>query len=115
MAMKMVFIYRTPDPLRIPSVSPSDLHFQRHFTYPTIILLGPGTYHVTIDPVTSIPAKTYPLSILRYNIHCIDMAMQGNTIALQRDNNDCELQHVINWLSLFVDMHNREIMEKVVK
>ena len=33
----------------------------------------------------------------------------------RKDNNDCKLKHVMNWLSLFVDMHNREIMEKIVK
>jgi len=25
-----------------------------------------------------------------------------------RKDNDCKLKHVINWLSLFVDMHNRD-------
>ena len=33
----------------------------------------------------------------------------------RKDNKDCKLKHVMNWLSLFVDMHNREIMEKIVK
>ena len=32
-----------------------------------------------------------------------------------RKENDCKLKHVMNWLSLFVDMYNREIMEKIVK
>ena len=33
----------------------------------------------------------------------------------RKDNNDCKLKHVMNWLGLFVDMHNREVMEKIVK
>ena len=33
---------------------------------------------------------------------------------MQKDN-DCKLKHIMNWLSLIVDMHNREIMEKCVK
>jgi len=33
----------------------------------------------------------------------------------RKDNNDCNLKHVMNWLGLFVDMHNREVMEKIVK
>ena len=32
-----------------------------------------------------------------------------------RKENDCKLKHVMNWLSLFVDMYNRGIMEKIVK
>jgi hypothetical protein len=32
----------------------------------------------------------------------------------RKDNNDCKLKHVMNWLGLFVDMHNREVMEKIV-
>jgi regulatory protein YycH of two-component signal transduction system YycFG len=26
----------------------------------------------------------------------------------------CKLQHIINWLSLFVNMHNKEIEKKIV-
>jgi hypothetical protein len=26
----------------------------------------------------------------------------------------CRLQHIVNWLNLFVDMHNKEIIEKGV-
>jgi hypothetical protein len=37
------------------------------------------------------------------------------TIFIVRKENDCKIKHVMNWLSLFVDMHNREIMEKIVK
>ncbi len=34
----------------------------------------------------------------------------------RKDNNNyCELKHVMNWLSLLADMHNKEIMEKIVK
>ena len=32
-----------------------------------------------------------------------------------RKDSDCKQKHAMNWLSLFVDMHNREIMEKIVK
>ena len=37
------------------------------------------------------------------------------TIFIVSKENDCKIKHVMNWLNLFVDMHNREIMEKVVK
>ena len=30
-------------------------------------------------------------------------------------DNDCTQKHVMNWLSLFVDMYNRESVEKIVK
>jgi putative transposase len=33
----------------------------------------------------------------------------------RKDNNGCKLKQVMNWLGLFVDMHNREVMEKIVK
>ena len=33
----------------------------------------------------------------------------------RKDNDDSKLKHVMNWLGLFVDMHNREVMEKIVK
>jgi putative transposase len=33
----------------------------------------------------------------------------------KKDNNDCKQMHVMNWLGLFVDMHNRAVMEKIVK
>ena len=29
-------------------------------------------------------------------------------------DSDCKLKHIMNWLSLFVDMHNREITGKIV-
>ena len=32
-----------------------------------------------------------------------------------RKDNDCTQKHVMNWLSLFVDMYNRESVEKIVK
>ena len=32
-----------------------------------------------------------------------------------RKDNDCKQKHVMNWLGLFVDMHNRAVMEKIVK
>ena len=31
---------------------------------------------------------------------------------IRQIDSDCKLKHVINWLSLFVDMHSREIMGK---
>ena len=37
------------------------------------------------------------------------------TIFIVRKENDCKIKHVMNSLSLVVDMHNREIMEKIVK
>jgi putative transposase len=32
-----------------------------------------------------------------------------------KKDNDCKQMHVMNWLGLFVDMHNRAVMEKIVK
>ena len=31
---------------------------------------------------------------------------------IRQIDSDCKLKHVMNWLSLFVDMHSREIMGK---
>ena len=31
-----------------------------------------------------------------------------------KKDSDCKLKHVMNWLSLFADMHNREITGKIV-
>jgi hypothetical protein len=32
----------------------------------------------------------------------------------RKKGSDCKLKHVMNWLSLFADMHNREITGKIV-
>jgi putative transposase len=32
-----------------------------------------------------------------------------------KKDNDCKQMHVMNWLGLFVDMHARTVMEKIVK
>ena len=32
-----------------------------------------------------------------------------------KKDNDCKQKHVMNWLGLFVDMHNRAVMEKIAK
>ena len=33
-----------------------------------------------------------------------------------RKNDNCKLQHIVNWLNLFVDMHNKDIVgDRVAK
>lgn len=47
---------------------------------------------------------------IEYRAECFD-----DYFPCGKDNNDCKMKHVINWLGSFVDMHNRDVMEKNAK
>jgi hypothetical protein len=43
---------------------------------------------------------------IEYRAECFD-----DYFPCRKDNDDCKMKHVMNWLGSFVDMHNREVME----
>ena len=87
-----------------------------------------GEHPVSTDGRTWYPQACRFLNIQHHDYSSIEKSFIERTIQYIKDrtecfddyfpcmkDNDCKLQHVMNWLSLFVDIHNREIMEKVVK
>ena len=87
-----------------------------------------GKHNISTDGSTWYPQACRFLNIQHNNHSSIEKSFIERTMQYIKDrtecfddyfacrkDNDCKLQHVMKWLSLFVDMHNREIMEKAVK
>ena len=89
-----------------------------------------GKHDISTDGGTWYPQACRFLNVEHHNHSSIEKSFIERTIQYiikdrtkcfddyfpcRKDNNDCKLKHVMNWLGLFVDMHNREIMEKNVK
>ncbi len=89
-----------------------------------------GKHNISTDGGTRYPQACSFLNVEHHNHSSIEESFIERTIQYiikdrtecfddyfpcRKDNNDCKLKHVMNWLGLFVDMHNREITEKIVK
>jgi putative transposase len=89
-----------------------------------------GKHDISTDGGTWYPQACRFLNVEHHNHSSIEKSFIERTIQYiikdrtecfddyfpcRKDNNDCKLKHVMNWVGLFVDMHNREIMEKNVK
>jgi putative transposase len=87
-----------------------------------------GKHPVTTDGGTWYPQACRFLNIQYHNHSSIEKSFIERTIQYIKDrtecfddyfpcrkDNECKQKHVMNWLGLFVDMHNREVTGKVVK
>jgi putative transposase len=87
-----------------------------------------GRHNISTDGGTWYPQACRFLNVKRHNHSSIEKSFIERTIQYIKDrtegfddyfpcrrDNDCKLKHVMNWLNLFVDMHNRKIIGKSVK
>jgi putative transposase len=87
-----------------------------------------GRHNISTDGGTWYPQACRFLNVKRHNHSSIEKSFIERTIQYVKDrtegfddyfpcrrDNDCKLKHVMNWLNLFVDMHNRKIIGKSVK
>ena len=81
-----------------------------------------GRHNISTDGGTWYPQACRFLNVKRHNHSSIEKSFIERTIQYVKDrtegfddyfpcrrDNDCKLKHVMNWLNLFVDMHNRKI------
>lgn len=86
-----------------------------------------GKHNISTDGGTWYPQACRFLNVKRHNHSSIEKSFIERTIQYVKDrtegfddyfpcrrDNDCKLKHVMNWLNLFVDMHNRKIQERVL-
>jgi putative transposase len=87
-----------------------------------------GRHNISTDGGTWYPQACRFLNVKRHNHSSIEKSFIERMIQYVKDrtegfddyfpcrrDNDCKLKHVMNWLNLFVDMHNRKIIGKSVK
>jgi putative transposase len=87
-----------------------------------------GRHNISTDGGTWYPQACRFLNVKHQNNSSIEKSFIERTIQYIKDrtecfddyfpcrrDNDCKLKHVMNWLNLFVDMHNRKIIGKSVK
>lgn len=87
-----------------------------------------GRHNISTDGGTWYPQACRFLNVKHHNHSSIEKSFIERTRQYIKDrtecfddyfpcrrDNDCKLKHVMNWLNLFVDMHNRKLIGKSVK
>ena len=87
-----------------------------------------GRHNISTGGGTWYPQACRFLNVKRHNHSSIEKSFIERMIQYVKDrtegfddyfpcrrDNDCKLKHVMNWLNLFVDMHNRKIIGMSVK